>query len=251
MTGRRRRAGQAAAGRRGPERQAVAGRHRGGAAAAWPADAGDPARTAGPARPTGPAGPARPARAAGQGDRSAEGWRGAIPEIIIAVLLVLAAGVAGYALAGPAGPAAVAIGAAVIILIGFRGVLPARQELARPEQESAAGRYPVSFTAFWSKRTGLADATQSLTSYDAGLRPTLQHLLAARLAERHGVSLRDDPERARRLLCQDGRDEGLWYWVDPARPASRPGSTDDSKLTRRPGISPRTLALLIDRLERL
>jgi hypothetical protein len=234
MTGRRRRDRQAAvgrsradrqpaSGRRRADRQAASGRHRGDAAAAWPASAGDPAK----------------------------GWRGAIPEIIIAGVLVVAAGIAGYALAGPAAPGAVAIGAAVVILIGLRGALPARQELARPEQESAVGRYPVSFTAFWRKRTGLADATQSLMSYDAGLRPTLQHLLAARLAERHGVSLRDDPELARRLLCQDGRHEGLWYWVDPARPAIRPGSADDSKLTRRPGIPPRTLALLIDRLEQL
>jgi hypothetical protein len=191
------------------------------------------------------------ARPAGRDDRPAGGWRRAIPEIIITGVLVVAAGIAGYALAGPAAPGAVAIGAAVVILIGLRGALPARQELARPEQESAVGRYPVSFTAFWRKRTGLADATQSLMSYDAGLRPTLQHLLAARLAERHGVSLRDDPELARRLLCQDGRHEGLWYWVDPARPAIRPGSADDSKLTRRPGIPPRTLALLIDRLEQL
>jgi len=182
---------------------------------------------------------------------SADGWRGAIPEIIIAVLAVVAAGAAGYALAGPAAPGAVAVGASVIILIGLRGLLPTREVPALTGQESTVGRHPASFDGFWRKRAGLADATKSLMAYDAGLRPTLQHLLAARLAERHGVSLRDDPELARRLLCGDGRDEGLWYWVDPAQPAIPPGGQQGGKPDGQPGIPPRTLARLIDRLERL
>ena len=44
----------------------------------------------------------------------------------------------------------------------------------------------------------------------------LEHLLAARLAERHGVHLYQDPEAARRLLCRSGRDADLWPWIDPA-----------------------------------
>jgi hypothetical protein len=90
-----------------------------------------------------------------------------------------------------------------------------------------------------------------MVAYDAGLRPTLQQLLAARLAERHGVSLRDDPQQARRLLCRGSRDDGLWYWVDPARPASSARDESSAALSARPGIPPRTLARLIDRLERL
>jgi len=82
-----------------------------------------------------------------------------------------------------------------------------------------------------------------MTAYDAELRGTLQRLLAARLAERHGISLHDDPDGARRLLCPTPRDDRLWYWVDPARPPATPGQQS--------GIPPRTLARLIDRLEQL
>ena len=68
-------------------------------------------------------------------------------------------------------------------------------------------------------------------------------LLAVRLAERHGISLHDDPAAARRLLCPGHRDDRLWYWVDPARPPATTGTQS--------GIPPRTLARLIDRLEKL
>jgi hypothetical protein len=89
-----------------------------------------------------------------------------------------------------------------------------------------------------------------MVSYDAELRPTLQHLLAARLAEQHEVNLYNDPAAARRLLLRDTEPgtvsrhgDQLWYWVDPTRPAeTRPNIR---------GIPPRTLAVIIDRLERL
>ncbi len=83
-----------------------------------------------------------------------------------------------------------------------------------------------------------------MVSYDAELRPDLQHLLAARLAERHGVSLYADPAQARRLLLTGSRDASLWYWLDPARPAET-----DQRRRRHP--APRTLAAILDRLERL
>ena len=101
---------------------------------------------------------------------------------------------------------------------------PAAAGAGEPPPETAEPRpatSPASFTGFWRKRAGLADGIGSAAAYDAALRPTLQHLLAARLAERHGISLRDDPDQARRLLCRGQRDDGLWYWVDPARPAGR------------------------------
>ena len=56
-------------------------------------------------------------------------------------------------------------------------------------------------------------------------------------------SLRDDPDAARMLLCPRPGDERLWYWVDPERPPATAAGT--------PGIPPRTLARLIERLERL
>jgi hypothetical protein len=82
-----------------------------------------------------------------------------------------------------------------------------------------------------------------MTGYDYELRGTLQHLLAARLAERHGISLYDDPEAARRLLAGSGGDR-LWFWLDPGREAV----ADQGKTA---GIPPRTLAAILDRLERL
>ena len=69
--------------------------------------------------------------------------------------------------------------------------------------------------------------------YDSELRPVLEHLLAARLAERHGVNLYQDPAAARRLLCRNPRDADLWPWIDPAtRPADRPARDGRSAASR-------------------
>jgi hypothetical protein len=83
--------------------------------------------------------------------------------------------------------------------------------------------------------------------YDSELRPVLEHLLAARLAERHGVNLYQDPAAARKLLCKQRRDAGLWQWVDPDPDvvATRARSKDGR------GIPRHVLARLIDRLEKL
>jgi hypothetical protein len=156
--------------------------------------------------------------------------------------VVAVAAAAGYAAAGLAGLTEVVLIAAVAALVVLRVLAPpaAGPQARRPADAEAL---PATFTGYWRKRAGLADGTRSMTAYDAELRGTLQHLLAVRLAERHGVSLRDDPDAARRLLCPGPRDDALWYWVDPARPTVA--------TQRRSGIPPRTLARLIDRLERL
>jgi hypothetical protein len=175
-------------------------------------------------------------------DQTGDGWRAAAPEIAIAAVVVAVAATAGYAAGGLAGLTVVVLVAAVAALVVLRALAPpAAQPQARRPADTAA--LPATFTGYWRKRAGLADGTHSMTAYDAELRGTLQHLLAVRLAERHGISLRDDPEAARRLLCPGPRDAALWYWVDPARP---PVTTE-----RRSGIPPRTLARLIDRLEQL
>ena len=90
-------------------------------------------------------------------------------------------------------------------------------------------------------------ASESLSFYQAELRPVLEHLLAARLAERHGVNLYDDQDAARRLLCRTSRDADLWTWIDPA---TRPRGAGRGATTER-GIPRRTLTRLVDRLERL
>jgi hypothetical protein len=85
----------------------------------------------------------------------------------------------------------------------------------------------------------------SMAFYNDELRPVLEHLLAARLAQRHGVHLYQDPAAARALLCRDFRDADLWTWIDPA---TRPGESPRG-LAEQPGIPQRTLTRLIDRLE--
>jgi hypothetical protein len=171
-----------------------------------------------------------------------DGWREAVPEICIAAVLVALAAAAGYVTGGLPGTVLVVSGAAVAALVVIRVITPlniAPDAVRRTDAEAT----PVTFTGYWRKRTGLIDGTQSMTAYDAELRGTLQHLLAARLAEHHGISLSDDPGAARRRLCPHPRDDALWYWVDPARPPVTTG--------KEPGIPPRTLARLIDRLEQL
>jgi len=174
--------------------------------------------------------------------RPADGWRAAVPEICIAVVVAAVAAIAGYAAAGLPGLTLVVLITAAAALAVLRVLTPpvAAHDARRPADSEAI---PATFTGYWRKRAGLADGTRSMSAYDTELRRTLQHLLATRLAERHGISLRDDPDAARRLLCPRGRDESLWYWVDPARPPATSG--------RRAGIPPRTLHRLIDRLERL
>jgi hypothetical protein len=178
----------------------------------------------------------------GPAPSAADGWGAAAPEIGIAAVLVAAAAAAGFVAAGLAGATAVVLGAAVIALVLMRALTPLD---AAPGDVHIADAEAITttFTGYWRKRTGLVDGTQSMTAYDAELRGTLQHLLAARLAEHHGISLSDDPGAARRLLCPRPRDDALWYWVDPARPPVTTGKD--------PGIPPRTLARLIDRLEQL
>jgi hypothetical protein len=170
------------------------------------------------------------------------GWREARAELVIIGLAVAALAVAALVLAGAAAAVLTVAVAGVAGLVVLRFLVPPDDVVPyfeRPEDEPSR----TIFTGFWRRRAGVQNATQSLAGYDFGLRGTLQHLLAARLAERHGISLYDDPEAARRLLAGGGSDR-LWYWLDP----SRPGVSDEG---RAGGIPPRTLAAIIDRLERL
>jgi len=171
------------------------------------------------------------------------------PELTIAAIAVAAVAVAGYALAGPMAVALVAMVSAVAGLILLRYLIPPAPPAAQGEDLSGpdpAVPPPVlsTFSGTWRRQSRLADAQAGRAAYEAGLRRQLEHLLASRLAERHGISLYDDPEAARDAFTrgQAGYD-GLWTWIDPARPAV----TDVDQ----PGIPFRTLARIIDRLERL
>jgi hypothetical protein len=194
----------------------------------------------------------RPAdRRSGHPAAAEDGWRGSVPELAVIAVLILATCAAVYGYAG-AGAAVVTLTVwVVVLLVLLRCLVPATGVPLVQHQDTGRTTGRASFTGFWRKHGILTSATASMMSYDAELRPTLQHLLAARLAERHDVNLYQDPSAARQLLLTSTargttpsrRGDQLWYWLDPARPAeTRPQVK---------GIPPRTLAAIIDRLERL
>lgn len=70
--------------------------------------------------------------------------------------------------------------------------------------------------------------------YTHTLRPGIQRLYAARLAERHGISLRTQPDRAAAVIGPE-----VWPWIDPGRAA--PEGT----------VPPQVLRAVVDRLDEL
>jgi hypothetical protein len=172
---------------------------------------------------------------------SDHGWRSIRTELTIAFTAVAATAVAGYAWAGATAAVIVIAVAGLVALIMLRALVIPYQMPARPYQElPSTGRSVI--TTFWRKRGLLRDATSASGRYDFELRPLLQNLLAARLSERHDISLYAEPQRARELLAGSKHDD-LWQWLDPARQAKPLGKDG--------GIPVRTLAAIIDRLEQL
>lgn len=170
-------------------------------------------------------------------------WRGAIPELVIATIAVAGTAAAGYAIASWAGLAVVAVATASFALLVTRFLLP--QGVADIAKQAREKRAALPVTGYSHRRFVVESSVGHLGFYDAELRPVLEHLLAARLAERHGVNLYQDPDTARRLLCKNRRDQALWPWVDPGH-QSAPAKTADRR-----GIPRYVLARLIDRLEKL
>ena len=175
------------------------------------------------------------------GDSPRTGWNGARRELAVAGLLAVVLTAAGWALDGP-------VAAGFVLLIGTAVSLVVLHALIEPHQEPPEPDAPpelgpgLSFIGVWRTRSDLVDATKSLSAWEYRLRPRLTNLLAARLSERHGISLTDDPQAAAGLLR--GTRHDLWSWLDPSR--SAPPDADS-----RPGIPPNVLAALIDRLEKL
>jgi len=180
-----------------------------------------------------------------RGDEIVSPWRGTRPELAIAAVLVAAACVTGYLMAGWPGLAAVVTAAAAVTLAILRALLPKLP----PEAARTARKKPTAraLSGYAQRRYVVETGMSSLAAYQGELRPVLEHLLAARLAQRHGVHLYQDPAAARALLCRDPRDADLWAWIDPATRSkeARRGRAERS------GIPRRTLARLIDRLETL
>jgi hypothetical protein len=174
-------------------------------------------------------------------ERIPSGWFGARRELVIAGVMVAGLTAAAWALTGPALAALVLAVSAAAGLVALRALIEPDQqpEVPRPADETGPSRAVI---GFWRTRSDLDDATKSLSAWHYGLRPRLINLLAARLSERHGISLAGDPDAARRLLLGSRHD--LWRWIDPAQP-------EPAEAGSRAGIPPRVLAALIDRLEKL
>jgi hypothetical protein len=164
----------------------------------------------------------------------------------VAGLLAVVLTAAAWALDGPAAAGFVLLICIAVSLVVLRALIEPDQEPPAPEAPSELGP-GLSFIGVWRTRSDLVDAINSLGAWEYRLRPRLTNLLAARLSERHGISLADDPQAAARLLrgtSHDGTRNDLWRWLDPSRPAP----PDAESL---PGIPPNVLAALIDRLEKL
>ncbi|WP_435129097.1 hypothetical protein [Actinacidiphila sp. bgisy144] len=69
----------------------------------------------------------------------------------------------------------------------------------------------------WQRIVAKALADDGEAHLDTQLRPQLQRLFAARLAERHGVAMYRNPQRARALVGAE-----LWPWIDPEATAPQP-----------------------------
>lgn len=171
-------------------------------------------------------------------------WRGAEPELAVAGVTVGATALAAGAVAGWPGVATVAIVAAALSMVVLRGLVPrsAAHAVRLTRDKPTAG--PIA--GYAQHRFIVSSSVATRAFYEADLRPILENLLAARLAERHGVNLYTDPAAARAVFCRGRGDEALWYWVDPAQ--AMPAPERDMQWH---GIPRRTLARLVNRLEQL
>lgn len=102
----------------------------------------------------------------------------------------------------------------------------------------------------WSS---LVSASRSSSgNYDHVVKPELARLYAVRLAEKHGVSMHNEPDRAAALVGAE-----LWPWIDPRRPpAPASAKPPHQSLDRRSAAPPPpppdwVLRALVDRLEQL
>jgi hypothetical protein len=197
------------------------------------------------------ANPVRPASngtgGTGGGNAATPGsrWRDATPELIIAAILVGVAAASGAAVSGWPGVVVVASAAAVLALLLLRAALP--RSAAQTSRRAKDKQQARAIFGYSQRRFVVASSLASRPLYESELRPILEHILAARLAEGHGVNLYTEPEAARRAFCRTRADESLWPWIDPGQ-----ATTADERSRQRGGGIPRqALARLITRLEQL
>ncbi|GAA4228051.1 hypothetical protein GCM10022254_17270 [Actinomadura meridiana] len=145
---------------------------------------------------------------------------------------------AGYLVGGASALTVLATGLAVIGLLAARARFPApppvRPVVRAPDDPDDLREFP----SYRRVREAVSWSAVSARHYDSVTRPVLVRLLAAALAERHGVDVHREPARARELVGED-----VWPFVDP----DRPGSTD----TFAAGVDPAALRAVVNRLEEL
>jgi hypothetical protein len=152
-------------------------------------------------------------------------------------LLVLVAAAGEVLLAVTDGVDAVAFGLAAFVAAG---IVIARYALAGSARDSGLRR-PVRLLGHsqpglgsWEWLVHNALGAEGPAYLEKQLRPQLQRLFAARLAEEYGTDLYRAPARASELIGPD-----LWPWLDPTSPAPHPS------------IPEPTLRALLTRLESL
>src|SRR5580704_14750753 len=139
----------------------------------------------------------------------------------------------------------VAAAAAVLALLVLRAALP--RSAAQTSRRAKDKQQARAIFGYGQRRFIVATSLTSRPLYESELRPVLEHILAARLAESHGVNLYTEPEAARRVFCRTRGDESLWPWIDPGQITN----ADQRSRLRGGGIPRSVLARLITRLEQL
>jgi hypothetical protein len=171
-------------------------------------------------------------------------WRPALPELLVAAVAVAVAALAAAAVAGWPGVVVVAAATAVIALLLLRGITPRSAAQAARQQRGKQRARAIS--GYAQRRFVVATSLASRPMYESDLRPVLEHILAARLAENHAVNLYTEPAAARKAFCRTRGDERLWRWIDPGLALDA-----DERASQSRGIPGRTLSRLITRLEQL
>jgi hypothetical protein len=172
-------------------------------------------------------------------------WREAAPELVIAAIAIAAAALAAAAVSGWPGVVAVAVVVSVLALLLFRTLIPA--SAAQPVRVARDKQQARAISGYAHRRFTVSTSLTSRPMYESDLRPVLEHILAARLADSRGVNLYTEPAEAKAAFCRTRADESLWPWIDPEQALV----TAEYRAGERRTISRRTLSRLITRLEQL
>ncbi|MGC8626999.1 MAG: hypothetical protein ACP5VR_05465 [Acidimicrobiales bacterium] len=128
-------------------------------------------------------------------------WAASLPELVIATLALVAVALTADLVAGAGGLVAV-VATFCTFGLAVAALLPRPSAPVGPPEAPVYQRTATMwFNDYWCLLTRLSDGTASLTGYKASLGPSLQHLLAARLSEHHGINLYSQPDAGRAVLC--------------------------------------------------